>query len=120
MSSDPLFIKLYLDEDIHPDLADAVRGKGFDCQSVLEAGRLGKTDEEQLEYAATEERCILSFNIADFAVLARDWAKAGRPHAGILVTSQVGRKALGELLTRIVALLNETTADEMCNVFRYL
>src|SRR5947209_7747019 len=114
MSSDPLFIKLFLDEDVHPDLADAVRGKGFDCQSALEAGRLGRTDEEQLEYAAAEGRCILSFNIADFAVLAKDWAKAGRPHAGILVTSQVSRKALGQLLARLVDLLNDTTADEMC------
>jgi predicted nuclease of predicted toxin-antitoxin system len=120
MSNEALFIKLYLDEDVHPDLAEAIRQKGFDCQSAAEAGRLGTTDEEQLGYAATQGRCLFSFNVADFAVLAKEWAGAGRHHAGILVTAQVSRKGLGELLNRLLKVLNNTAADEMADVFRYL
>ena len=63
---------------------------------------------------------MFSFNAADFAVLAEDWANTNRTHAGIVVTPQVGRKRLGVLLGRILDLLNDTTGDEMGNVFRYL
>ena|SRR5439155_10585662 len=120
MSNEALFIKLYLDEDVHPDLAEAIRQKGFDCQNAAQAGKLGVTDEEQLEYTAAQGRCLVTFNIADFAVLAKEWAKSDRHHAGIVVTAQVSRKGLGELLKRLLDLLNSTTADEMVDVFRYL
>jgi predicted nuclease of predicted toxin-antitoxin system len=120
MSPDALFLKLYLDEDVHPDLAEAIRQKGFDCQNAAEAGNLGKTDEEQLVYAATQGRCLVSFNIADFAVLAREWDANNRRHAGIVVTAQVSRKKMGDLLRRLLDLLNATAADEMTDVLRYL
>jgi predicted nuclease of predicted toxin-antitoxin system len=120
MTTDPLFIRLYLDEDFHPDLAAVLRNKGFDCQSAVEAGMLTKSDEEQLEYATSQGRCILSFNEGDFGRLAQEWAQAGKVHAGIVVTKQVSRHGLGYLLRRILHLLNTVTADEMQNVFRYL
>ena len=49
MASNVARIRLYLDEDMHPDLAEAIRQNGFDCQNAAEAGMLGKLDEEQLE-----------------------------------------------------------------------
>jgi predicted nuclease of predicted toxin-antitoxin system len=91
MSSDPLFIRLYLDEDFHPDLADALRQHGYDCQSAAEAKLLRKRDEEQLEYAVGQGRCLVSFNVRDFMHLASDWGTSGKHHAGILVTPQVSR-----------------------------
>lgn len=81
---------------------------------------LEKSDEEQLEYAASQGRCLMSFNVADFAILAKEWAHAEREHAGIIVTPQVGRKVFGHLLRRILRLFDATAADEMRNVFRYL
>lgn len=105
---------------VHPNLADAIRKSGFDCRSALEAGMLGKTDEEQMIYAISEDRCIMSFNVPDFAILAADWFQAGRDHAGIVVTPQVGQRRFGWLLGRVLQFLNTTTADEMVNVFRYL
>ncbi len=120
MASGALFIRLYLDEDFHPDLADLVRRNGFDCRSAVEEGTLGKSDEEQLEYATAQGRCLVSFNIGDFATLAQTWALAGRTHPGIVVTPQVSRQALGQLLQRCLQLLNTTTADEMVTVFRFL
>jgi hypothetical protein len=81
---------------------------------------LGKLDEEQLEYASSQRRCLASFNVRDFMVLAKQWGQAGRPHAGIVVTRQVSRRAFGQLLGRILHLLNTTTADEINNVLRYL
>jgi predicted nuclease of predicted toxin-antitoxin system len=120
MSGDSLFIKLFLDEDFHPDLAASIRQHGYDCVSTLEAGRLEKSDEEQLTYAAGQGRCVVSFNIGDFADLAVLWARAGRDHAGIVVGQQMSRRHLGRLLHRLLRLLNTVTADEMANTFRYL
>jgi predicted nuclease of predicted toxin-antitoxin system len=120
MSNAPLFIRLYLDEDFHPDLAAAIRQHGHDCQNAAEAGMLGATDEDQLAFAAAQGRCIVSFNVGDFAELAKEWANAGRAHAGIVVTQQVSRRHFGALLQRLLNLLNTTTADEMANTFRYL
>src|SRR6266849_3936434 len=102
MASNLARIRLYLDEDIHPDLAEAIRQKGFDCQHAAEAGMLGKLDEEQLENATSQARCLVSFNVRYFVVLAQRWAQAGRTHAGIVVTKQVSRRALGRLLSRII------------------
>jgi predicted nuclease of predicted toxin-antitoxin system len=120
MSDAALFIRLYLDEDFHPDLADALRQHGHDCRSCIEAGMLGKSDEEQLAYATAEGRCLVSFNVGDFAALAQQWAQTGRAHAGIVVTQQVSRQRLGQLLQRLLLLLNTTSADEIANVLRFL
>jgi predicted nuclease of predicted toxin-antitoxin system len=120
MSTDPLFIRLYLDEDFHPDIAAALRQHSHDCQSALEARMLGKSDEEQLKHATAQGRCLLSFNVADFVILAQQWVMAGKAHAGIIVTQQVSRRHLGNLLQRILRLLNATAADEILNVVRYL
>jgi hypothetical protein len=120
MSNAPPFIRLYLDEDFHPDIAAAIRQRGHDCQNAGEAGMLGATDEAQLTFAAVQGRCIVSFNVADFVVLAREWANKGRAHAGIVVTHQVSRRHFGALLQRLLDLLNTTTADEMANTLRYL
>ncbi len=119
MSTAPLFIRLYLDEDFHPDLATLLRQHGYDCENTAEAGRLSTTDLEQLEYATAHGRCIVSFNVADFAILAQQWALAGRSHAGIFVTTQVSRQYLGHFLQRLLQLLNSVAADEVFNVFRF-
>jgi hypothetical protein len=75
MSNAPLFIRLYLDEDFHPDIAAAIRRHGHDCHSAVEAGTLGATDEDQLLFASAQGRCIVTFNIADFAALAVEWGE---------------------------------------------
>lgn len=120
MANERFFLRLYLDEDLHPDLAPILRQHGVDCVSAVEAGMLEKSDAEQLAHASTEGRCLISFNAADFAVLAVEWARQERRHVGIIVTPQVGRQKLGELRARILQLVNSVTADEMLNVFRYL
>jgi hypothetical protein len=120
MSEDPLFIRLYLDEDVHPELAEALRQQGHDCQTAAEAATLGTTDEQQLRYASAQGRCLVSFNVRDYVALAQEWAQAGLEHAGIVVTNQVSRHHLGQLLQRLLHLLNTTAADEIRNVLRYL
>ncbi len=57
-----LFTKIYLDEDVNVLLAKLVRLQNFKTLPVSEAGRKGKTDAEQLEYAARNGYTILTHN----------------------------------------------------------
>jgi predicted nuclease of predicted toxin-antitoxin system len=117
MSNSPapesVFARLYFDRHIIARLADDLRGRGFDVLTTEEAGLDRATDEEQLAFAAGESRAILTFNIRDFAPLHTHWLAAGRYHAGIIVSRQLGGRQYGLLLPRMLKLLDHFTADEL-------
>ncbi len=115
-----LFIALYIDEDVTDALAPALRERGFESQSTIEAGRLAQPDDTQLEYAALHNMAILTANARDFLILARQWAATQREHAGIILTEQFRRDQFGELLRRVLKLLNTYTRDELRNQVLYL
>src|SRR5690349_6028859 len=112
-ASEALFVRLYFDRHIMARLADDLRDRGFDVLTTEEAGLDTATDEEQLAFATGEVRAILTFNIRDFAPLHAQWLAAGRPHAGIIVSRQLGRRQYGMLLERMLRLLNHFTGDEL-------
>ncbi len=115
-----LFLSLYTDEDVTDQLASRLRVQGFDAASASEWGTLGLTDEEQLVHATERGYALLTFNRDDFVALARRWAEAGREHAGIVRSEELGRRYLGELLRRISKLIDTVPADEMWNTVRQL
>lgn len=98
-------------------VAALLRSRGFDATTTQEAGQLGKTDAEQLAYAAARRMALLTHNRADFDALAREYAAAGRFHAGIIIAV---RRTPHALAHRLFLLLNDVTADEMDNPVRYV
>lgn len=54
------------DEDMFADIAVALRRQGCDAVSTPEIGRLTEDDPSQLEWAASEGRVLVSFNVGDF------------------------------------------------------
>ena len=108
-----LFVRLYFDRHIMTRLAVDLRGRGYDVLTTEEAGKDTASDEEQLAFATAEHRSILTFNIRDFAPLHEAWQAASRPHAGIIVSQQLGSRHYGILLQRMLRLLNHLTAEEM-------
>ncbi len=60
------------------------------------------------------------YNAQDFVSLARDWYFAGREHAGIILSEQFSQRQFGELLRRMLRLLDRMTADEMHNQIVFL
>lgn len=113
----PLFIRLYLDEDIHKRVAAALRLRHFGVISAHEIGRWGLSDEEQLTYAAAEGQAIFSYNTPDYVKLHLDWLRQGKGHHGIIVSDQL---PVGETVRRLLNLLNRVTADEIRNQIRWL
>lgn len=115
-------IKLLIDEDVSkgPKLAAALRRRGFDAVAVQEVGRMNVPDEELLNYAALEGRVLLSCNIKDFVRIAVDWYGSGKEHAGIVVSEQFSGNQFGEILRRVLSLLNSVDAEEIRNTVRFL
>ena len=86
--------------------------------TTAEAGRNGQSDPLQLEFAATNERAIVTANQRDFVPLHRDWILAGRSHAGIIVlTQQV--TAVGAILVKLRE-TQDRTAEEMRDAILFL
>ncbi|MFQ5594743.1 MAG: DUF5615 family PIN-like protein [Anaerolineae bacterium] len=114
-----LFIRLLLDEDVHPQAAPALRRRGFDVVSMHEIGRAGRriSDDDQLAFAVEQGRAIFSYNEEDFVKLYLAWLSAGKRHFGIVVYRQI---SLPELIRRLARFLNTVTADEIANNLRWL
>ncbi|HLZ71772.1 MAG TPA: DUF5615 family PIN-like protein [Dehalococcoidia bacterium] len=60
----------------------------LDAVCVEELGRKGRTDEEQLDYAAAEGRVIVTRDREDFTELTFAFAEDARPHAGVLLVPE--------------------------------
>lgn len=76
---------------------------------------LNVSDEEQLLRATAHGRCVFTFNVRDFTVLARQYPR----HAGIIVAAQ-SRWSLTDLITALDRLLSETEAAEWVGQLRWL
>jgi len=120
MPSLPPSIRLYIDEDIYPALAFALRQRGFDAVSAQEEGNLGLTDEEQLIFAISRNRAILTFNVGHFKELHTRWINANKLHKGIIVSRQIPKKHFGALLQRTLRMLNLLTMKEIKNKLVFL
>lgn len=77
-------MRFYLDEDLAPRAARALRERGVDALSAHECGMLRVGDTEQLAFAAREGRCLVTRNAQDFIVLSRAAIRDQVPHAGIV------------------------------------
>ncbi|MGK7925888.1 MAG: DUF5615 family PIN-like protein [Spirulina sp.] len=112
-----IFIKLYLDEDVHILIADLIRARGFDVITARDAGLLEKTDEEQLAYAVSQDRAIVTHNRVDFEILAQSYFDSGKTHSGIILAF---RNTPQEITRKLLIILNNVMAEEMCDRIRYL
>jgi len=79
----------------------------------------GFSDEEQWRFAAAEGRAVLTFDKdgGRFVDLVVDWFYSGQHHYGLIISAQLSR---GELLHRVLKLLDSVTAEDMANSVRFL
>jgi len=66
-----LYIHLYFDEDVSVGIVENLRTRGFDVLSVRDAGVLGRSDDEQMLYAVSQKRAMVTHNRVDFEKTAR-------------------------------------------------
>lgn len=80
-------MRLLLDANLSPrGIAKRLREAGHDVLALAQdASYEGLADPQVLELAASERRILITRNSRDFAPLARQWAEAQRPHAGLIL-----------------------------------
>lgn len=100
-----LFIDLYLDEDVNVVLADVVRARGFRVTTTQEAAQIGKSDAEQLGFAAGLGKTLLTHNRVDFEDLARSYFEHKKTHSGIIIAVRQHPKELSRRLLVLPTLL---------------
>ena len=107
-------IRIYLDEDVHHLIAYALRLRGWEVQTTVEAGNERSPDLRQIHYATQYGYSILTYNVNDFPRLHYEIMASGDHHGGIIVATQdrpsVNAKTLLALVSRFSA---EDFADQL-------
>ena len=107
---EPGEVRLYIDEDVHVDLALALRRQGFDAVNAHEMGLLSMKDPEVWNYFIQENRILFTYNVVHFAPRHKAWVEAGKEHPGIIFSSHyMGR--VGPLIRDSSALLLRTDKE---------
>jgi predicted nuclease of predicted toxin-antitoxin system len=101
-------MRLLLDENLSPRVAAALCTRGVDAIHVRDRGMLASRDDEVLALAFTEDRVLVTSNVADFVRLA----SACELHAGIVLLEDgsLTRDEQRALLERVRLLLENETA----------
>jgi hypothetical protein len=76
--------RLYLDEDIAAQVAARLQASGYNVLTTIDAEMRAKTDGQQLEFATSQGRILLTHNRKDFISLSHQWAAERREHCGIV------------------------------------
>ena len=107
-------MRLLLDANLSPrGIAAALRDRGHDVLALAEdAAFEGLSDPDVLALAASEQRVLITRNSRDFAPLAREWAEARRPHAGLILIWTLDTSQFPQILAGIDAQLERRPAQE--------
>ncbi len=113
-------IPLYLDEDsMDRDLVTALRARGVDVITAADAGMLGRSDADHLDYATSQGRVLYSFNRGDFYRLHTRYLTEGKSHAGIILASQQ-RYSVGDQMRQLLELIVTKSSAEIHNNVEFL
>lgn len=107
-------MRLLLDANLSPrGIAARLREAGHEVLALAEDAIFeGLPDPQVLELAASEQRVLVTRNSRDFAPLARQWAEAGRPHAGIILIWTLDHSQFAEIVEGVERQLQQRPSSE--------
>jgi len=73
-------VKLLLDEMLSPDIAELLRGRGYDVEAIAGSEHAELSDPNVLDLARSQQRALVTNNVRDFRPLHVAAVQAG--HAG--------------------------------------
>jgi hypothetical protein len=113
-------IRLYFDEDtMRHSLVRALRSRGIDVITALDAGMIERPDADHVAYASSQGRVLCSSNAGDYYRLHTDHLASGKTHVGIIVIAQQ-RYTVGDQMRRILKLIAVRTAVDMRDRIEFL
>jgi hypothetical protein len=103
-------LRLLLDVHFSPLIAAQLHDRGHDVRAAADDALVRQlSDEALLEHAVAGARALLTNNARDFLPIVGQWARAGRDHYGLLLTSDRSmprdRKRIGRFVVTLDALL---------------
>ncbi|MBE2232358.1 MAG: DUF5615 family PIN-like protein [Anaerolinea sp.] len=107
-------IRFHLDENVNLAIASGLRRRGIDVTTSRDAGLIGASDAEQLQYARNEGRVIVSQD-TDFLVIAA----ATREHPG-LAFARKGTRSVRQIVDQLELIHAVIPAEEMQGHVEYL
>jgi hypothetical protein len=107
-------IRFYFDEHMWASLTRGLRQRGLDVLTAQDAGRCGLPDWDQLAFAASKERVMMTFD-TDYLALHR----SGIPHMGIGWCPEQ-KYSIGQLMGILELLHGVMDRDSMRNHVEYL
>jgi hypothetical protein len=113
-------IRLYFDEDtMRHSLVRALRSRGIDVITALDASMIERPDADHLAYASSQSRVLCSSNSGDFYRLHTELLAIGKSHAGIILIAQQ-RYTVGDQMRRILKLIAVRSAADMRDCVEFL
>ena len=108
--------RVYLDEDVHPFIADALRLRGWQALTANDAGRRGEGDRDQVRFATDNGYAFLTYNVHDLPRMHYEMLAAGEHHSGIIVAVQDDPR---RTIRAPLNLLASVSADALCDSLVY-
>lgn len=109
-------MKLALDHHYSPLIARGLRDLGRDAVAAVELAWEAEDDEPLLTLCTNTGRSLMTKNVADFAVIARQWQIEGRAHPGLIFTSDASfprtRNTIGCFVEAIAHLMQNNPGDD--------
>jgi hypothetical protein len=107
-------IQFHLDESVPNAIAAGLKSRGIDVTTTAECGLNTASDQDQLAFALSQNRVLVTRD-ADFLAFDR----RGLPHAGIVFWSPA-RRDLGRAVLSLALLWRTTAPGEMAGRVEYL
>jgi hypothetical protein len=107
-------IKFHLDESVSNAIALGLLRRGIDVTTTAEVGLIGASDREQIAFAVSQKRLLITHD-DDFVVLH----SRGINHAGIAYCDQKSR-SIGEILNTLILIWEILEPEEVSNQLEFL
>ena len=106
-------MRFHLDESADGRIATGLRRRDRDCTTTTEANLLSSSDSQQLAYAVSEGRVLITRD-TDFVEMAIQ----GAEHPGIVVCKR--QTHFGTIIKKLDGIASEMTAEEFQGTVWYL
>jgi predicted nuclease of predicted toxin-antitoxin system len=110
----PPKLRFHLDENVNDVIAEALRKKGIDVTTTPEKSMHAYDDTDQLAFAKSEGRVLITHDTDFLAIAAKDF-----DHPGIIFCKMRGH-SLGNLILEISSIYGSMTPEEMIGNVEYL
>ena len=105
-------LRYLADEDLDNRILRALRRKnpGSDWLRIQDVGLSGCGDELVLQFAAQQQRVVLTHDVSTMAAAAYRRVEQGDPMPGVIVIPH--RLGIGQVVNELILLANESQSDE--------